>query len=74
MKTGCKRISCLLLSLALLAAPVRAATVWGYQEGLALTEENGLWGYSDVSRQVVIPIRYTSATSFRLGLARVEEN
>lgn len=74
MKTGCKRISCLLLFLALLAAPVRAATVWGYQEGLALTEENGLWGYSDVSRQVVIPIRYTSATSFRLGLARVEEN
>lgn len=73
MKQSCKRISALLLCLTLLAAPVRAATVWGYQEGLALTEENGLWGYSNVSRQVVIPIRYTSATSFRLGLARVEE-
>lgn len=73
MKTGCKRLSSLLLCLALLAGPGRAATVWGYQEGLALTEENGLWGYSNVSRQVVIPIRYTSATSFRLGVARVEE-
>ncbi len=74
MKQGCKRISALFLCLALLAGPVRAATIWGYQEGLALTEENGLWGYSNVQRQLVIPIRYNSATSFRLGLARVEEN
>lgn len=69
-----KRLPALLLVLSLLVLPARAATVWGYQEGLALTEENGLWGYSNLQRQLVIPIRYNSATSFRLGLARVEEN
>ena len=47
-------------------------TIWGYSEGLALAEKGGLWGYANVSRQIVIPIQYSSALDFSLGMAQVK--
>ena len=61
------------MALALLAgAALAAPRINGYTEGLALADENGLWGYADTAGNIVIPIQYTSAQSFRLGLAKVE--
>lgn len=48
--------------------------VYGFQEGLALTQSQttGLWGYSNVAGDIVIPVQYDSALSFSLGVARVK--
>lgn len=62
---------CLALSL-LTGAALAAPRINGYTEGLALADENGLWGYADTAGKIVIPIQYTSAQSFHLGLAKVE--
>jgi len=47
---------------------------YGFQEGLALTQSQttGLWGYSNVAGDLVIPAQYDSALSFSLGVARVK--
>ena len=67
-----RRLFPLLLALALvLTPPVRAATVYGYSEGLAQYEEEGLWGFVDAAGVPVIPARYNSVVSFSLGLAAV---
>ena len=64
----------LLLALVLTLSPAGAVTVYGYQEGLAKAEENGLWGFADASGRVVIPIRYQSVLDFTLGTALVRTN
>ena len=74
-----KRTVCLLLALFLAlpwaqaASPDPAPTVYGYREGLAQTTDGTLWGFSNTSGQIVVPIQYDSLTDFTLGLARVEK-
>ena len=58
-------------ALAAHAAAPAGVTIWGYQEGLALAEQDGLYGYANVKGDIVIPIQYTSALDFTLGLAQV---
>lgn len=75
-KRNCVRAlaAALALSLALAGAAMAApegATVWGYSEGLAQCELDGKWGYVNGQREVVIPLRYDSIVSFRLGVAAV---
>lgn len=69
------RLGALVLSAALFlsALPARAMTVWGYQEGTAQAEENGLWGFVDPAGKVVVPLMYDSVVSFSLGLATVNQ-
>ncbi|NCB62187.1 MAG: hypothetical protein EOM52_00985 [Clostridia bacterium] len=74
-KSSRKQLIAFVLVLGLLAgAGAAAPQIHGYTEGLALTTENGLWGYADTAGKIVIPIQYNSAQSFRLGLAKVEVN
>ena len=54
------------------AGTADGVTIWGYSEGLALAEKDGLWGYANVARQIVIPIQYSSALDFSLGMAQVK--
>lgn len=76
-----KRMVCLLLTLFLTLPWAQAVslpvdpppTIHGYREGLAQTTNGILWGFSNTSGQVVVPIQYDSLTDFTLGLARVEK-
>ena len=52
------------------AAASGPVTIWGYSEGLA--EQGGKWGYADAAREIVIPIQYSSALDFSLGMAQVK--
>ena len=54
------------------AAAAAGVTIWGYSEGLALAEKDGKWGYANPARQIVIPIQYSSALDFSLGMAQVK--
>lgn len=44
---------------------------YNYSEGLALAQQDGLWGYVSESGAVAIPLQYTSARAFSLGMAQV---
>ena len=44
---------------------------YGYSEGLALAQQDGLWGYVNESGSVAIPLQYASARAFSLGMAQV---
>ena len=48
--------------------------IYGYQEGLAQAQADGLWGFADVAGNIVIDLQYDSVVSFSLGLATVEKN
>ena len=72
---------CLLLSAAWAAqvpavpSALRSApTVYGYQEGFAQAQRDGLWGFADAAGNIVIDLQYESVVSFSLGLATVELN
>lgn len=67
------RMAALALALCL-AAPssALAATIYGYQEGLAQAEEDGLWGFADAGGNMVVPAQYQSVLSFQLGVALVQ--
>jgi hypothetical protein len=70
-----RRAAALLLSLVLLLGLLptgSALQIGGYSEGLALTTDGTLWGYSNVAGELVIPLQFHSAVSFSLGLAAVE--
>ncbi len=72
-----RRILPVLLAVILLCVTTPSAaarTVWGYSEGLALTQEGTLYGYVNTTGTLVIPIQYTTALSFSLGLAKVGQN
>lgn len=45
--------------------------VENFSEGLAVVSKNGLYGYIDTSGNIVIPINFVEATSFRDGIAQV---
>ena len=62
----------LLLALVLTLSSAGAVTVYGYQEGLAKAEENGLWGFADAAGNLAVPIQYQSVLDFTLGTARVQ--
>src|SRR5690349_921433 len=42
-----------------------------YSEGLASAENDGLWGYIDRRRRIVIPFQFKYAADFENGMARV---
>lgn len=54
--------------------PARALTVYGYSEGLAQCEEDGLWGFAGGAGEPVIRPQYDSVVSFSLGMAAVNLN
>ena len=62
----------LVLALALTLSSAGATTIYGYQEGLAKAEENGLWGFADAAGNLAVPIRYQSVLDFTLGTALVQ--
>ena len=67
-----RMLPALLLALVLTLSPAGAVTVYGYQEGLAKAEENGLWGFADAAGNLAVPIQYQSVLDFTLGTARVQ--
>ena len=77
-----KRHGIRLVSLALCAALVTAllppALAWKrtgeYREGLALASDGERYGYVNVAGSLVIPLRFTAAGDFDLGVALVTEN
>lgn len=48
--------------------------VISFSEGLAAVSNNGKWGYINTLGRIVIPIKYTCASSFSDGLASVAKN
>ena len=66
-------LSSLLLLLGILPSG-SALQIGGYSEGLALTTDGTLWGYSNVAGELVIPLQFDTAVSFSLGLAAVERD
>ncbi|MDR3263687.1 MAG: WG repeat-containing protein [Clostridiales bacterium] len=48
--------------------------VFAFKEGLACVEKNELFGYIDISNNVVIPFEFELAMSFKDGLACVTKN
>ena len=72
MKRSRRVLPALLLSLSLTLSSAGAAVLHGYREGLAKAEEDGLWGFADVSGAIVVPIQYQSVLDFTLGTALVQ--
>lgn len=67
-----RMLPALLLALVLTLSSAGAVTVYGYQEGLAKAEGNGLWGFADAAGNLAVPIQYQSVLDFTLGTARVQ--
>ena len=73
----CAAVLCLALPgpAALAAAPPEGTIIWGYQEGMAKAQSrDGLFGFANSQREIVIPMIYTSVLDFHLGLAQVQLN
>lgn len=43
------------------------------REGVIAVKKDGLWGFINFKNEIVIPIKYTKVSSFKNGLAYVEE-
>lgn len=70
-----KRILALALAAALLTALVPGALAWQrqgeYRECLALATDGTRWGYVNGAGSLVIPLRFSEAEPFFLGMAKV---
>jgi len=78
MRTQGKKIIALAVAAALLTALLPGAAAWTrqdeYQEGLALATDGTRWGYADGAGSLTIPLRFSQAEPFYLGVAKVTEN
>lgn len=69
-----KRIFPLMLILTLLLSSTlsfAATSVYSCNEGLAMSNQDGLWGYVNVNGTVVIDYQYDSCQNFTLGMAQI---
>ena len=82
MKAWCKRSLGLLLAMVLLFPATFAyaedehsyAAVYGFQNGLAIVEKHGKYGYIDTTGKLAIPCQYDKAWYFHNGMAIITKD